>query len=122
MLDATTSALCYSLAAEHAGATPALDGPYNDVTAFVTAQRGRLAAWLRWPVLLATGVFSLAGLRHGGRPFHRLRPDVRARQIAAWRASRLGPLRDFVRFYESLAVLALYARPAFAEPSAEQVA
>ena len=122
MLYATTSALCHTLAAEHAGATPALESPYNDVTGFVIAQRARLGGLLRLPLLLATLGFGVAGLLHGRALFHRLPPAVRTRQVAAWRTSRLGPCRDLVRFYESLTVLALYGRPAFAEPSAEGVA
>ena len=109
-LYATTSALCYTLAAEHAGDAPALAAPYNDVTAFVAAQRARLSTALRWPLLLATLGFALAGLRCGAL-FHRLPPAKRARQVAAWRHSRLGACRDLIRFYESLAVLALFARP-----------
>jgi hypothetical protein len=119
VLYATTSALCYSLAAEHAGPQPdlaALAAPYNDVTAFVQAQRARLDAALRLPLLAATLAFALAGLRRGGR-FHRLSPALRARQVAAWRRSPLGPCRDLIRFYESLAVLALFARPELAPPA-----
>lgn len=116
MLSATTSALCYSLALEHAAGHPALAAPYNDVVRFVTAQRGRLSPSLRWPLLLATVVFGLAGLRRG-RCFHRQMPARRARQVAAWRASRLGPLRDLIRFYESLSVLALFARPGLNAPT-----
>lgn len=112
VLYATTSALCYSLAAAHAGTAAALAAPYNDVTAFVIAQRGRLATWLRVPLELATLGFALAGLLHG-RAFHRLSPQRRARQVAAWRRAPLGPCRDLVRFYESLVLMALFARPDF---------
>lgn len=114
MLYATTSALCYTLAADHAGDAPALTPPYNDVTAFVGEQRARLATVLRVPLLLATLAFAGAGLWHGRAPFHRLAPPARARQVAAWRTSRLGPCRDLIRFYESLTLLALFARPEFA--------
>lgn len=110
MLHATTSALCYSLAAEHAGRTPALGAPYNDVVAFVGRQRARLATALRVPLLLATLAFALAPCARGRAPFHRLPPAERARRIAAWRGARLAPLRDLVRFYESLTVYALHAR------------
>lgn len=113
VLSATTSALCYSLAREHAGSHPALAPPYNDVVRFVSAQRVRLSPALRGPLVLATLAFGLAGLRRGRR-FHRQTLEGRARQIAAWRGSRLGPLRDLVRFYESLSVLALFARPELA--------
>jgi hypothetical protein len=37
--------------------------------------------------------------------------------VAAWRKSRVSAFRDFIRFYESLSVLALFSRDETREPS-----
>ena len=107
---ATVSALAYSLAAEHAGREPQLGPPYNDVARFAEAQYGRLPDTLRLPMRVATVLFDAFGLVLCGLPFHRQAPDRRRLQIALWRRSPLGPWRDFIRYHESLAVLALHSR------------
>ena len=56
-----------------------------------------------------TVVFGLAGIRYGGRPFCANAAVERARQWQLWRTHRVGVCRDLVRFYESLATLALYS-------------
>ena len=59
---------------------------------------------------LATLGFDLLGCLHNGRLFHSRPPAARARQIAAWKNSRLSFQRDLIRYYESLATFALYSR------------
>ncbi|MCW5555882.1 MAG: GMC family oxidoreductase [Verrucomicrobiae bacterium] len=59
---------------------------------------------------LATLGFDLFGLVRGGKRFHRQTPEQRQRQILAWKNSRLGFQRDLIRYFESLATLALYNR------------
>lgn len=102
------SALAYSLAERHAG-DPALQPPHNDLTQFILRQHARMTDDLRAPMLAATLGFDLAGLVKGQR-FHRQSPEKRRRQIAAWKAAKLGMQRDLIRFLESLATLALYDR------------
>jgi len=108
------SALAYTLASRHAVGDPA-DGqaPFNDLTAFILRQRARLPDYLRGPMLAATLGFDLAGLARNGHRFHTQPPAVRRRQAEAWKNSKFGFARDLLRYYESLATLALYSR----EPS-----
>ena len=127
------SALAYSFAQAHApGAPPSLaadfwekpsagkDGgasgkllpPYNDLTQFVLRQQAQMPDYLRAPMIAATLAFDLFGCLRTGRLFHSRPPAVRARQIAAWKRSKLGFQRDLTRYYESLATFALYSRPA----------
>jgi hypothetical protein len=79
-----------------------------------------LSSFPAMPRLLAFGLeaftvwFCLAGIGYGGRPFFANPPRARARQWQRWRTHRLGVCRDLVRFYESLATLALYS-PAMSE-------
>jgi len=102
------SALAYSLAQPHESA-PELSPPYNDVTQFILTQQAHMPDYLRSPMKLATLGFDSFGWLPGKR-FHRQSPDVRAKRIAAWKKSGLGFQRDLIRYYESLATLALYSR------------
>ncbi|HWC00731.1 MAG TPA: hypothetical protein VG672_28690 [Bryobacteraceae bacterium] len=65
--------------------------------------------FLAWSLRMLTFLFSLAGIRYGRRPFFANPAAARARQWQRWRTHRLGICRDLVRFYESLATLALYS-------------
>ena len=92
----TVSALVYSLVHERcAGTTPQGWFLENDVVRFVVAQQGRTPDYLCLLLRAVTLVFDAWPLLTTGRPFHRLAPEVRRRQIEAWRNSRLGSMRDF---------------------------
>jgi choline dehydrogenase-like flavoprotein len=110
-VDDIVSALAYSFAQPHAGPGRAdLQAPYNDIARFILCQQAKLPDYLRAPMRAATLGFDLAGLLHTGRPFHSQPPANRRRQVEAWKNSRLGFQRDLMRYYESLATLALYSR------------
>ena len=107
ILDATVSALCHQICS---GRDSALAPPYNDVTRFVASQMDRMPRHLGLGIRAATALFAVCGIRYGGTLFHRLEPGRRALQIDTWKLSRIGPCRDLIRFYESLATLSLYDR------------
>jgi choline dehydrogenase-like flavoprotein len=107
----TVSALVYSLAQTHTGDTqPELEPPYNDLCRFVLDQQARMPDYLRVPMKAATLVFDLLGTLPAGGFFHSRPPAIRSNRIAAGKRSRLAFQRDLVRYYESLATLALYSR------------
>jgi len=109
--DDVVSALAYSFAQAHAEPGRAdLQAPYNDLARFILCQQAKLPDYLRAPMRAATLGFDLAGLLLTGGPFHTQPPANRRRQAEAWKNSRLGFQRDLMRYYESLAVLALYSR------------
>jgi choline dehydrogenase-like flavoprotein len=108
-LHGVVSALAYSLAGPQAGA-PGLEAPYNDVTQFTLRQLGRMSGFLSVPMEGVTAGFEALCLFRHGRRFRDLPPEVRRRQVDAWRRGPLGFQRDFIRFYESLATLALHSR------------
>ncbi len=109
----TVSALVYSVGQAHTAANyPELRPPYNDLTRFVLRQQAQMPDYLRAPMLAATLGFDLFGLLRTGRLFHTRPPAIRARQLAAWKSSKLGFPRDLIHYYESLATLALYSRDA----------
>jgi len=98
------TALADSLADERLREAPSRSG--NEfVAAEVIRQQRRMPDYLHLPITLLTWLFNFSGLLHQGRLFHRANADQRARQIEAWRQSRIGPCRGFVRFYESLVLL-----------------
>jgi hypothetical protein len=108
--ESTVSALVYSLVHERcAGAAPTGRFIDNDVVRFVVAQQGRTPDYLRLLLRVVALVFDAWPLLMTGKPFHRLAPEARGRQIEAWRNSRLGPLRNFIRYYEGLAVFGWYS-------------
>jgi choline dehydrogenase-like flavoprotein len=105
------AALVYSLAPGLAepGRTE-LAPPYNDITAFMLREQARMADYLRPALKLATLGFDQVGWFALGDAFHRAPPEQRRQLVHAWKNSRLGVQRDFIRFYESLTALALHSR------------
>ena len=106
---AAVSALTYSIVAERCGdgsGGPAF--PHNRVARAVLAQHAALPDYLRGPLRWLTLGFDASTIPTSGRPFHALDHARRWRQVERWRRSRLGPLRDLVRFYESLAIFGWY--------------
>jgi len=114
MIDATLSALSYSfvhlaLARDEVTGRQAGAARFNRVARFVARQADRLPDHLRPPFRVAAVVFDLAGFIHFGRLFHQVEPERRLRQIELWADSPIRAMREFVRFFESLATLAYYA-------------
>ncbi len=108
----TVSGLAWAIAQGHeAPDHPELAGPYNDLTQFVLRQRAQMPDYLRRPMELATLGFDVFGLLRAGKLFHGCEPGVRRSQIEAWKNANMGFQRDLIRYYESLATLALYSRP-----------
>jgi hypothetical protein len=111
LFENTVSAICYEIArSQDSGVLPIDVPPYNDVTAFVLEEWGRMPRFLAWPLRMATVAFAFRGICAGGRFFHQLSPHRRGILIESWRQSSVGPCRDFIRFYRSLAIMALYSR------------
>jgi len=105
----TVSALVHTIASEH-DRSPSIRhaGPYGSVATFVIAQAYRMTAPLRLPLRVATCGLSLLALVTTGAPFHRLSDARRRRLVDRWRTSRIAPVRDLIRLYDSLTVVGLY--------------
>lgn len=113
LFENTVSAICYEIAgSENTGIAPIHAPPYNDVVAFVLGQWHRMPRFLAWPLRLATVAFAIRALFSGGGFFHQLAPHRRGILMESWRHSSLGPCRDLIRFYRSLAIIALHSRGA----------
>src|ERR1700751_5866960 len=110
LFEKTVSAICYEVArSQDRGIAPFDAPPFNDVAAFVLGQWQRMPRFLAWPLRLATIAFATWGLLSGGF-FHQLVRERRRLQLESWQTSSIGPCRDLIRFYRSLAILALYSR------------
>ena len=103
------SALAYSFAGSN-GDDPSLQPPFNDLTRFILQQHAHMPDYLRGPLKAAALGFDTLGVLNGGKRFHRQSPELRSRQIAAWKHSSAGFKRELIRYFESLTVLALHSR------------
>ena len=111
LFEVTVSALCYEISrSQDSGFAPIDTPPFNDVTNFVLDEWKRMPRFLAWPIRMATVVFACRGVVTAGRFFHQLEPARREVQMDSWSNSSIGPFRDIIRFYRSLAILALYSR------------
>src|SRR5262249_5115703 len=77
------------------------------------AQHARMPDYLRLPLQMAAQGFDASALLYAAQFFHSLPPEARARQISAWKGSSVGFKRDLMRYFESLALLAIYSRDSF---------
>ncbi|MFN7937885.1 MAG: hypothetical protein U0R19_31435 [Bryobacteraceae bacterium] len=100
LFEKTVAAICEELARAQNGAP-------GKATEFVLSQWARMPRFLAWPLRLATIAFACSPLPSG--LFHRLPSNERSTIIERWRTSAIGPCRDLMRFYRSLALLALYS-------------
>jgi len=103
------SALVRSLASDRLG-DPRLAPPYEDVTQFILRESARMSGLFGCPLAALTHGFNCVGVLRQGRRFQHQADASQRKQIEAWRNSALSFRRDFIRFYESLAMLALYSR------------
>lgn len=104
----TVSALCYDLARTQMGPGAART-PQNDVTAFVLESWRGMPRFLAWPIYTVTVAFCAGTIFSTGRPYYHLAPARRTAHLESWRHSRFGMCRDLMRFYSSLAALALHS-------------
>ena len=110
MIESTISALCYSIIQTLPGADDGLEFPNNDVARYVIMQHRRMPDYLRIGIGIFTCTFDLWGILTGLRLFHNQSIEARARQIEYWKKAPLGPMRDLMRVYESLAVICWYSK------------
>lgn len=110
LLDATISGLVHAIASEHDTSQEVSHGrPYNFVAEFAVGQVANMTAPLRLPMRIATVGLSALALVRTGSWLHRLPVERRRRLVGRWRTSRIGVIRDVVRFYDSLTVLSLFS-------------
>jgi len=109
--EAIISSLAYSTGARHYRPdVPESAPPYNDIARFLVEQTRRLPDYLRPAMQAATTLWDLMGIVRTGALLHRCRAPMRAKALETVKASGLAVERDLLRYYESLATLALYSR------------
>jgi choline dehydrogenase-like flavoprotein len=100
------SGLCYAFIHGRYGDRAGPPGPrWNRTVRFVLDQHTRMPDYLRVPLMAATLLLDQSTRLSALAPLHRLAPQRRAQAIAAVRRARiLGPLKEILRFYETLSV------------------
>lgn len=107
----TVSAMVHTLIVDRARDASQAHLPLSDdVVYFVLGQQARMPDLLRGPFRLATLFLNLNSLVTRGRLFPELSHGDRRCLIERWRCSRIGGLRDIVRFYESLSIFFCYGQ------------
>ena len=82
-----------------------LEGLAPDLEAYVARRSEDLASLTRLGLTSLGRFLAIAVLVVERRPFADLDPDRRRAWIALWDRSTIGPVRQYVRFYRSLALL-----------------
>ena len=100
--------LVETLIGDHAAAHPAA---LERTAAIVHRNIGRMPRHLAAAMLLLTVAFDWSGLLRTMRRFHRQSPVARRGHLNGWRRSRIGVCREFVQFYEQLALFVYYSQP-----------
>lgn len=107
--EGTVSGLCSSIVLARCQAPAAqLEARQPELVRYVMGQHDRMPDHLRLGFRILTLCFDLMGVAYGGR-FHGASHAARWRQIEAWRGAPIATIRDFIRFYESLAVYYWYS-------------
>jgi hypothetical protein len=106
---ATARALAAVIVAQRCAARPDDAGRLARVTAAVLEQSARAPDVLRLPLALLLHLFDVAPIVRRGRRFVGLEPVAQAAALSRWRGARVGAFRSFVRYWESLVILAWYA-------------
>lgn len=83
-------------------------GYRDDVTDFILRQQRRMPDYLRLPMRVLTKAFHLTAFLRFGKTFAQLPLEQRVAAICLARSSRVRPLQDMIRFYESLTIFGFY--------------
>jgi hypothetical protein len=110
-LSKTIYSLCNEIADMHDSREPGRAiGSYDDVIGFVFEELRKMPVLFRCPILMVTAIFGISRLLPEGSVFHMWPQERRRLQVESWRRSKFGPIRDLIKFYTSLVVIALYSR------------
>jgi hypothetical protein len=83
--------------------------PHNQVVNFVLKQHQNMPDYLRLPILILTLGLNSYSFFQKGKLLTSLSTGLRCQYLDQWKQSSFSPLRDLMRFYESLTVFAWYS-------------
>ena len=87
---------------QHLEGTSIVSPGNETIAAEIIACQCNMPDYMRMPIRLLTWLFDWSGFISNGRRFQKLDQAKKLAQIDAWRHSRVGLCRNFIRFYESL--------------------
>lgn len=93
----------------HPAAIDASDEAIDAVTRFLLMTQRSMPDYLRAPLAALTLAFAVSAVAVSGRPFDRMPEERKIGHVRSWSTSRLGPRRDLIKFYETLALFGWYA-------------
>jgi len=82
----------------------------NDAVRFVIRQYNRTPDLYRVPIFIITIIFNFYVLAVRGSFFYRLTPEQRFDIIKKCKRSRIGIIRDFIKYYDSIVMLYTYSQ------------
>jgi hypothetical protein len=77
---------------------------------FLLRQMDQMPDYLRWPFRMVTLVYGMHTILLHGRLFHALTPEQKDRVIRRWKHSKISFMSTFIRFFEGLVTVHVYAR------------
>lgn len=98
------------------GAEAPADPTARDMSGFVEEELKAMPLHLRVGVEAVSALLLTRTTIEGRGDFARRGAEARATAIGSWEASRLGPVRQYVRFLRSLVLFALHERATASEP------
>lgn len=107
--DATISAFVDTIAWRRRASPPSTPQHVEAAIRFFLKVEQNMPTQLRIPFRVLTLIFDGWSYFTDGKPFHRLEPALRLKQLESWRRSRLETRRKYIEFCTSLAVFGLYS-------------
>ena len=65
--------------------------------------------WLKYPILILTFLFNILGILSAGHLFQAQPFDQQIKTVEAWKNSRIKLCREFVKFYDKLALFIYFS-------------
>ena len=98
-------AICSELRNRYAAVDEEANSVPDVVVKEIIERQRYMPDYLQFPMRVLTYGFDVIGMFNGGKRFQNMNSEARAHQLNAWKNSRFGVCRNFVRFYESLYLL-----------------
>ena len=102
-------AFCFVTAA--LGYKKVSDEPLKQATDMMCRRIELMPRTLSIPLVFLTFIFDWYGFFISGRRFQDQVASRQQRQILQWKKSPLGPMREFIKFYEKMVIFIYYSLP-----------
>lgn len=87
----------------------------NSISRFVTSEIQGMESYLRFPYLILLKIFRFLAIIFYGHTFNKLPFEKKNQYFSRWENSRFNFMRDFIKLFRSLVVLAFYEHSSVCE-------